>query len=75
MKLIKTCSLATVLCGAFYLAMPGSAEVKPNALFSDHAVLQSGMPVPVWGTADPGEKVAVTFEGKTTTATAGANGK
>jgi sialate O-acetylesterase len=75
MKLIKTCSLATVLCGAFYLAMPGSAEVKPNALFSDHAVLQSGMPVPVWGTADPGEKVAVTFAGKTASAIADTSGR
>jgi hypothetical protein len=24
------------------------AEVKPASLFSDHAVLQSGMSVPVW---------------------------
>jgi sialate O-acetylesterase len=37
------------------------AEVKPNQLFSDHAVLQSGMTLPVWGTADPGEKVTVTL--------------
>jgi sialate O-acetylesterase len=37
------------------------AEVKPNQLFSDHAVLQSGMPLPVWGTADPGEKITVTL--------------
>ena len=35
------------------------ADVKPNQLFSDHAVLQSGMPIPVWGIADPGEKVTV----------------
>ncbi|CAN5628193.1 sialate O-acetylesterase [soil metagenome] len=37
------------------------ADVKPSALFSDHAVLQSGMPLPVWGTAEPGEKVTVTL--------------
>ncbi len=38
---------------------PSSADVKPNSLFSDNAVLQQGMPVPVWGTARDGEKVTV----------------
>ena len=65
----------TVVCGTLLLAGVASAEVKPAALFSDHMVLQGGVPVPVWGTADPGEKVAITFAGKTTTATAGADGK
>lgn len=41
------------------------AEVKVNALFSDNAVLQQGQPVPVWGTADNGEKVTVSFAGQT----------
>ena len=27
------------------------ADVKPNSLFSDHAVLQQKMEIPVWGTA------------------------
>jgi sialate O-acetylesterase len=39
-----------------------SAEVKPNALFSDGAVLQQGMKVPMWGTASSGEMVSVTFQ-------------
>lgn len=38
------------------------AEVKPNSLFSDNAVLQQGISVPVWGTAADGEKVTVTFQ-------------
>ena len=46
------------------------AEVKPHALFSDGAVLQRGMPVPVWGTAADGEKVTVKFAGQTVTTTA-----
>ena len=37
------------------------AEVKLNSLFSDGAVLQRGVPVPVWGTAADGEKVTVKF--------------
>jgi sialate O-acetylesterase len=51
------------------------AEVKPSALFSDHAVLQNGVAVPVWGTAEAGEKVAVSIAGQTQKATAGADGR
>jgi sialate O-acetylesterase len=51
------------------------AEVKPASLFSDHAVLQSGMSVPVWGTADPGEKVTVTLHGVSASTTTGADGR
>ncbi len=36
------------------------ADVKPTRLFGDGMVLQHGMPVPVWGTADAAEKVTVT---------------
>jgi sialate O-acetylesterase len=51
------------------------AEVKPSALFSDHMVLQSGMAVPVWGTPGAGERVTVTLNGQTQSATAAADGK
>ena len=40
------------------------ATVKPNPLFSDNAVLQQGMEVPVWGTARDGESVTVDFGGQ-----------
>lgn len=49
--------------------------VAPNPLFVEHAVLQQGIALPVWGTAAPGEVVTVTMAGQTTTATAGADGK
>ena len=68
-------ALAASLCAALCFTALAPAQVKPSALFTDHAVLQTGMPVPVWGTATPGEKVAVTLEGQTKTATADANGK
>ncbi|HEY8667499.1 MAG TPA: sialate O-acetylesterase [Tepidisphaeraceae bacterium] len=51
------------------------AEVKVNSLFTDHAVLQSGLKVPVWGTAEAGEDVTVTFAGQTKTAKADEKGK
>lgn len=37
------------------------ADVRLPALFSDNMVLQRGRSVPVWGWADDGEKVTVTF--------------
>lgn len=47
------------------------AEVKlTNTLFSDHMVLQSGTPVPVWGEAAPGEKVTVSLGDQTSSTTA-----
>lgn len=47
------------------------AEIKPNPLFSDGAVLQQGVPIPVWGSATKeGEKVTVSFEGQTASTTA-----
>jgi sialate O-acetylesterase len=52
------------------LASSALAAVKPNALFSDNAVLQQNANIPVWGTARDGEKVTVTFDGETGTAIA-----
>ncbi len=45
------------------LAGPAAAAVKPNPLVSDGMVLQRGRKVPLWGTADTGEKVTVSFQG------------
>lgn len=38
------------------------ASVKPCSLFSDGAVLQQEILIPVWGTADEGEKVTVKLQ-------------
>ena len=51
------------------------AKVDLGVPFADGAVLQRGREVPVWGTADPGAKVKVSFAGMTREATAGADGK
>jgi len=42
----------------------GKLAPMPNSLFSDHAVLQQGAKIPVWGTAYPGERVTVEFAGR-----------
>jgi sialate O-acetylesterase len=50
-------------------------DVKPNNLFSDHMVLQSGTSVPVWGIASPGEEVTVSLGDQKETTTAAPDGK
>jgi sialate O-acetylesterase len=62
-------------CLFLLFAVNVSAEVKPAVLFSDHMVLQCGRPVPVWGTAEPGEAVKVTLNRQTRSTTAGADGR
>jgi len=63
--------------GVLTLSLFGAAraDVTLPTMFSDHAVLQRNMPVPVWGTASPGELVTVDFDvqSKSTTADAGGN--
>jgi len=53
-----------------FMGIYGFATVKPNSLFSNNMVLQQGVVVPVWGTANEGEKVSISFEGQKLTTTA-----
>ncbi len=52
-----------------------SAPLKLPAVFSDHMVLQRGSSVPLWGWAEPGEKIGVQLNGQTASAIADANGR
>jgi len=52
-----------------------SADVKLPAVFSDHMVLQRRMPTRIWGTATPGEKVALTLDASRAAAVADAQGR
>ena len=51
------------------------AAVKVPSIFSDHAVLARRAKVPVFGTAAPGEKVTVEFNGQKKTTAAAKDGK
>lgn len=62
---------AAVLSGAASLA---TAEVKLPRVFGEGMVLQRDQAVPVWGSADKGEKVTVSFAGQEKSVTAGADG-
>jgi sialate O-acetylesterase len=63
--------LTLVLIGSL---TPVLADVRLSNLFSDHMVLQRDLPAPIWGWAEPGETVSVSFQGKTATATTDAKG-
>ena len=62
--------LATTLCQA-----APARDVKAHSLFTDHMVLQRGVPVPVWGSADAGGTVTVSIAGQTASAVADAKGR
>ncbi len=74
MRSISLAALVIVL-SCLLLAVPAAADVQMHNLFCDNMVLQQGMKVPVWGTADPGEKIAVSFNGQKVTTKAGSDGK
>lgn len=71
MTLRHLCCLAL----AVFVAIVARADVKPSALFADHAVLQRDRPVPVWGAAAAGEEISVIFAGNTVSTTADAAGR
>jgi sialate O-acetylesterase len=52
--------LAFALAAAFCVR----AEIKLPYLIADHMVVQRGLPVHIWGKADPGERVTVAFRGQ-----------
>jgi len=62
------------LLAVFAAAGIVQADVKLPAVLTDHMVLQRGKPVAVWGTADAGEEVTVSFAGQTKQATADKDG-
>ncbi len=55
------------LLGVMAASLGGMAhgEIIPHPLFTDHAVLQRGVPLPFWGRASAGERVTVSFAGQT----------
>lgn len=66
------CAVALV----FTLApLTARADVKLPPVLSSHMVLQRDCPVPIWGTAAPGEQVTVKFRGQEKSTKADMDGK
>jgi sialate O-acetylesterase len=64
--------LLLIMC--FAAVLTALADVQPNAMFTDHMVLQRDVKVPVWGTAEPGEAITVSFKGQVKETVAGDDG-
>lgn len=69
-------AIARMLCAAFLIAfspaqtsVEAPLEVGIAAPFSDHAILQQQLALPVWGKTQPDAKVSVAFKGQTKTTT------
>jgi sialate O-acetylesterase len=74
---LHTWRLGAAVAAALLLSATqvASAKIELGSLFQDNMVLQQGSKVPIWGKAEPGETVTVSFAGQAKTAVAGADGK
>ncbi|MCX6991725.1 MAG: 9-O-acetylesterase [Kiritimatiellaeota bacterium] len=74
------CSRIPVVCGLIIGALLffndfSAAAVTIPKVFGDHMVLQRERPAPVWGWANPGEKIMVEFAGQRKETSAGPDGR
>ena len=60
---------------ALWLTGTNTRALNLPHIFSDNMVLQRDLPIKVWGWADPGQEVAVSFAGQKQTTKADAAGK
>lgn len=73
----KRTSLTSLAVFGLLISMAplASADVALTSIFGDHMVLQRETAAPIWGKADPGEKISVTAQGQTQKAVADSSGK
>ena len=67
--------LRACLCALALLVVVPATALQMGTPFTDGAVLQRGVPVPVWGWAEPGSEMQVSFAGQVKRAKADRNGK
>ena len=66
---------ASLMIAWFFSSIAAACEVRMPLLFSDHMVLQRDLPMRVWGWADPGESVTVSFGKDLARTIAGSEGR
>jgi sialate O-acetylesterase len=64
------CAALWTSCFLIVAPVAARAEVRLPGIFSEGMVLQRGMPVRIWGWADEGDRVVVSFRGQEVAATA-----
>ncbi|MES1197631.1 MAG: sialate O-acetylesterase [Pseudomonadota bacterium] len=66
-RIVSIAAAAIAFLGTSALAQPAE-HPRPfiSQMFADHAVLQRGRGIPVWGWSNPGEQVTVTLDGRST---------
>lgn len=71
-----TCRFLAFVFLLFSVCGPAFAAPSPAAIFGEHMVLQRDRPIPIWGTAKPGEIVTVSLNtGTRASATADNRGR
>jgi sialate O-acetylesterase len=60
---------------AFLYPLLLTAQVAPDPMFSDGAVLQRNQPITIWGTSAPSSKVTVSFHGQKKSANSDSEGR
>jgi len=66
----KVSLLAVVVLFSMFVSLADAASLKLHAIFTDHMVLQREKPITIWGWAEAGDKVSVTFGDELAEATA-----
>ncbi|HEY9559526.1 MAG TPA: sialate O-acetylesterase [Anseongella sp.] len=67
-------ALILLLLAASSAAITARAEIRLPKLVGDHMVLQRDLPIHVWGWADPGEAITISFNGESYQVTADESG-
>ena len=75
MKLNAKTLGSALFCFVLMFFQPAFCEVRLPLLISDGMVLQRDADVRIWGRADAGEKITISFNGKTYSTTTDTNGK
>ena len=75
MRRTRLLSCVLVALAVTIFSTAATADVKPAPAFTSHGILQQGQPVPVWGMADPGEQISVSFGDHSATTKADEDGK
>ena len=66
---------AMIACLVAISASAALSDIKLPAIIGDNMVLQQQMAVPIWGTAEPGERITVSTAGQSASTTASEDGR